>query len=104
MLIVYTSDSWCSLLNTFLCIESQYCTKSLFSVLIIFITGDGKSHYVLTKLQNCSSSIVIPVNEGFNLEKVLDTLCSLPLNVDRDDDEVYGVFFNFTLCYPKVCA
>ena len=72
---------------------------------IVTHAGDGKSHYILNNLQyNCSSRgvVTIPINEGFSCQRVVDRLRSLPLDADKSEIEVYGVFFNFTMCYPKV--
>ena len=75
----------------------------------MFSIGDGKSYYILNKLKtNCSSHVVIPINEGFNRRRVIKRLCSLPLNAksgreaESDQNNIHGIFFNFTIYLTKV--
>ena len=72
--------------------------------LVMFISGDGKSHYIRNKLQMCSFQVAIPVNESFSPLSVITRLRLLPLNTEVSESEVYGIFFNFTMCYPKVSS
>ena len=70
----------------------------------MFISGDGKSHYIRNKLQMCSFQVAIPVNESFSPLSVITRLRLLPLNTEASESEVYGIFFNFTICYPNVSS
>ena len=64
--------------------------------------GDGKTHYILDRLQKtCSEYVTIPIHEGFSYERVIKILRALPLT-SYTNNAVYGVFFNFTMCYQKV--
>ena len=59
--------------------------------------GNGKTHYIKKRLEECAEQITIAVNEGFTPLKAINKLRSLPLykiNV--------GLFFNFTLLPPGV--
>ena len=66
--------------------------------------GDGKSHHILNRLRmTCSAYITIPMHEGFSYQQVIERLRSLPLNSGTmAKPAIYGVFFNFTMCYQKV--
>lgn len=72
------------------------------TIFVIFMSGDGKSHYIQSKLHKCSFQVVIPVNESFSFLSMLKGLRLPPLNTEAPESEVYGIFFNFTMCYPKV--
>ena len=71
-------------------------------LLIMMYTGDGKTHYILDRLRKtCSRDVTIPIHEGFSYERVIKILRALPLT-SYTNNVVYGVFFNFTMCYQKV--
>ena len=81
------------------------CTEQIFSSNIVMHTGDGKTHYILERLQKtCSAYVIIPIHEGFSYQRVIERLHTLPLTSDTNPmvKMVHGVFFNFTMCYQKV--
>ena len=78
--------------------------KEIYITHIAMYTGDGKSHHILNRLRmTCSAYITIPMHEGFSYQQVIERLRSLPLNLGTmAKPAIYGVFFNFTMCYQKV--
>ena len=78
-------------------------TINVINALFLYI-GDGKSHYILNRLcMTCSAYVTIPMHEGFSYQQVIERLRSLPLNSGTmAKPAIYGVFFNFTMCYQKV--
>jgi len=62
--------------------------------LIIKLAGDGKTHYIVEKLNAIppSHQVTIAVNEAFTYLTTIEKLCSLPV-----DGKSCTMFFNFTV-------
>ena len=65
----------------------------------LLITGDGKTHYIRTELEQVDEShqVTITINEAFSTLTAIERLCSLP----RDAPHC-AIFFNFTMVPPVV--
>ena len=59
--------------------------------------GDGKTHYIKTKLALLDEYVVISVNEAFTPSKAISKLQKLSFDTQKS-----GIFFNFTMLPPGV--
>ncbi len=62
-------------------------------------SGDGKTHYIKSQLEQCSDARTIAVNEAFTALNAINKLRSLPLTKKN-----CGIFFNFTVLPPGECV
>ena len=64
---------------------------------LLFLPGDGKTHYIQQQLAYSPTSLTIAVNEAFTPLNVISKLRTLPLNQKN-----CAIFFNFTMLPPGV--
>ena len=69
----------------------------LYFNLFIFITGDGKSHYITSEINKlCISSTTIPINESFSAQNCIEKLNAFA------EKTKFAIHLNFTLPFLKV--
>ncbi len=97
-LIVFEKLSIARCCILYVCMSIMYTNIIGFIIVSVILLGNGKSHYIRSKMSELQcTSIVFPINEGFNIYGCIDEL-----NMAAKSGQECSLHLNFTLPFLKV--